>query len=121
RGLERFADPKDKLEMARGGSTKIASDYFQLKIGGDLAAVKGIIKHVLERDTEALARGDASLLDRDFIAEHTTGFEAFADDVRAERWDTITGESGLDEAQLRAAGELYLQSGRVIACWGMGV
>ncbi len=121
RGLERFADPQDKLEMVRGGSTRIASDYFQLKIGGDLAAVKGIIKHVLERDAEALARGEASLLDRGFIATHTSGFETFAEDVRAERWDTITAESGLDEAQLRAAGELYLQSERVIACWGMGI
>ena len=121
RGLERFADPQDKLEMMRGGSTKITSDYFQLKIGGDLAAVKGIIKHVLERDAQALARGDASLLDRAFIAEHTTGFEAFADDVQAERWDTIVAESGLDETQLRQAGDLYLQSERVIACWGMGI
>ncbi len=121
RGLERFADPKDTLEMARGGSTRIASDYYQLKIGGDLAAVKGIIKHVLERDAEELANGRASLLDRDFIAAHTTGFQAFAADVQAERWDTIVAESGLSEAQLRQAGELYLRSERVIACWGMGI
>src|SRR5690606_26835500 len=121
RGLERFADPQDKLEMATGGSTKIASDYFQLKIGGDLAAVKGMIKHVLERDGEALARGEASLLDRDFIARHTSGFDAFAADVHAEPWDTIVAESGLDEADLRRAGEIYLQSERVIACWGMGI
>src|SRR5690606_23062896 len=121
RGLERFADPQDKLEMATGGSTKIASDYFQLKIGGDLAAVKGMIKHVLERDGETLARGEASLLDRDFITRHTSGFEAFAADVRSETWDTITVESGLGEDALRRAGELYLQSERVIACWGMGI
>ena len=121
RGLERFADPQDKLEMLRGGSTRIASDYFQLKIGGDLAAVKGMARHVLERDREAMAAGGASLLDRDFIAQHTTGFEAFAADVHAESWDTLVAESGLDEAQLRRAGELYLQSGRVIACWGMGI
>ncbi|GGK05354.1 FdhF/YdeP family oxidoreductase [Luteimonas terricola] len=121
RGLERFADPKDKLEMARGGSTKIASDYVQLKIGGDLATVKGMAKHLLERDAEAIARGGPSLLDHDFIDAHTTGFDAFAADVHAERWDTIIAESGLDEAQLRHAGEIYLQSARVIACWGMGI
>ncbi|WP_149194074.1 FdhF/YdeP family oxidoreductase [Luteimonas suaedae] len=121
RGLERFADPKDKLEMLHNGSTRISSDYFQLKIGGDLAAVKGMIKHVLERDAEALARGDASLLDRDFIAGHTTGFEAFAADVAAESWPTIVEESGLAEADLRRAGDIYLRSERVIACWGMGI
>ncbi|MGJ4802227.1 FdhF/YdeP family oxidoreductase [Luteimonas sp. SDU82] len=121
RGLERFADPKDTLEMARGGSTRIASDYFQLKIGGDLAAVKGMAKHLLERDAQALAGGGASLLDRGFIDAHTAGFEAFAEDLRGESWDTLVAESGLDEAQLRQAGELYLQSERTIACWGMGI
>ena len=84
RGLERFADPKDAGEMLRGGSTRISSDYFQLKIGGDLAAVKGIIKHALERDAQALRDGRASLLDRDFIHAHTSGFEAFAAEVAAE-------------------------------------
>ncbi|MCD9032337.1 FdhF/YdeP family oxidoreductase [Luteimonas sp. Y-2-2-4F] len=121
RGLERFADPQDKLEMATYGSTKISSDYFQLKIGGDLAAVKGMIKHVLERDVEAVGSGGASLLDHTFIAEHTAGFDAFAADVLAEPWEVILDESGLDEAQIRRAGELYLQSERVIACWGMGI
>src|SRR5690606_11736984 len=102
-------------------STRIATDYFQLRIGGDLAAVKGMAKHVLERDAEAVARGAPSLLDRDFIDAHTTGFEAFAADVAAERWETIVAESGLDEAAIRRAGDLYLASGRVIACWGMGI
>src|SRR5690606_35622549 len=57
----------------------------------------------------------------DFIDAHTTGFEAFAADVAAERWETIVAESGLDEAAIRRAGDLYLASGRVIACWGMGI
>ncbi|HBK46528.1 MAG TPA: CbbBc protein [Xanthomonadaceae bacterium] len=121
RGLERFADPQDKLEMATYGSTRISSDYFQPKIGGDLAAVKGMIKHVLERDAEVAARGEPSLLDRAFIERHTAGFDAFIEDVRAEAWETIVDESGLDEAQIRRAGEIYLQAGRVIACWGMGI
>src|SRR5690606_12038023 len=121
RGLERFADPKDTLEMARRGSTKIASDYFQLKIGGDLAAVKGMVKHVLERNAEAIAKGEAPLLDQAFIAAHTVDFDAFAADVLAEPWDTIVTESGLDEAELRRAGDIYLRSQCVIACWGMGI
>ncbi|MGO1893690.1 MAG: molybdopterin-dependent oxidoreductase, partial [Luteimonas sp.] len=121
RGLERFADPKDAGEMLRGGSTRISSEYFQLRIGGDLAAVKGIIKHALERDTAALREGRPSLLDRGFIEAHTSGFEAFAADVTAEPWDVITAESGLTEAELRRAGDIYLGSERLICCWGMGI
>lgn len=121
RGLERFADPKDTLEMATNGATAIASDYFQLRIGGDLAAVKGMIRHVLERALEVTGAGGATLLDQAFIAGHTTGFDAFAADVLAESWDVIIAESGLDEAQIRRAGELYLSCERVITCWGMGI
>ncbi len=121
RGLERFVDPQDKLQMATFGSSKIASDYLQLKIGGDLAAVKGIVKHVLERDAQALARGEPSLLDRAFIAGHTAGFDAFAADVQAESWDTIVAESGLSQARILEVGDIYLRSERVIACWGMGI
>ncbi|MET0548000.1 MAG: FdhF/YdeP family oxidoreductase [Xanthomonas sp.] len=121
RGLEKFADPQDKLEMLHNGSTRISSDYFQLKIGGDLAAVKGIIKHVLERDAEAASGGQPRLLDLEFIAGHTVGFETFAAEVAAEPWDTIVEESGLSEAALRKAGEIYLKAERLIACWGLGL
>ncbi|MEO6280390.1 molybdopterin-dependent oxidoreductase, partial [Roseateles sp.] len=35
RGLERFADPQNALEMATLGDSPISSHYFQLKVGGD--------------------------------------------------------------------------------------
>ncbi|MET0540440.1 MAG: FdhF/YdeP family oxidoreductase [Variovorax sp.] len=116
RGLERFADPQDKLEMATLGSTPISTHYFQLRVGGDFAAVKGMMKHLIERDDA----GEA-VIDHDFIAAHTTGFEAVADDVRAESWDVLTRESGLAEAQIRQAADIYRAAGSVIACWGMGI
>jgi molybdopterin-dependent oxidoreductase alpha subunit len=121
RGLEKFADPQDTLEMLRNGSTRIASDYLQLRIGGDLAAIKGIIKHVLERDAQARREGGASIVDAAFIAQHTCGFDAFADDIARESWETIEAESGLARAQLQRAADLYVQSDAVICCWGMGI
>lgn len=116
RGLERFADPQDKLEMATFGSTPISTHYLQLRVGGDLAAVKGMMKHVVEQED---ARG--GVLDHAFIAAHTTGFEAFAADLRAEPWALLEQESGLTEAQMRSAGDVYIGADRVIACWGMGI
>ena len=116
RGLERFADPQDKLEMATLGSTPISTHYFQLRIGGDLAAVKGMMKHVIEQED---ARG--GVLDHAFIVAHTTGFDGLASDLRAQAWAVLEEESGLTEAQMRAAGDVYLGADRVIACWGMGI
>jgi molybdopterin-dependent oxidoreductase alpha subunit len=116
RGLERFADPQDKLEMATMGSTQISTHYFQLRIGGDLAAVKGMMKHVIERYDAGVG-----VLDLGFIAEHTTGFDALAADLRAESWAVLVEESGLTQAQMRVAGEVYCQAERTIICWGMGI
>ncbi|MBS0291153.1 MAG: FdhF/YdeP family oxidoreductase [Proteobacteria bacterium] len=116
RGLERFADPRDKLEMATLGSTPISTHYCQLRVGGDMAAVKGIMKHVIEQED---ARG--GVLDHAFIAQHTTGFDALATDLRAEDWAVLEQESGLAEAQMRSAGDVYIGAGSVIACWGMGI
>ena len=116
RGLERFADPQDKLEMATFGSTPISTHYFQLRVGGDLAVIKGMMKHVLEMHVE---RGD--VLDHDFIAEHTSGFAALVHDLEMESWAVLEQESGLSQAQIRSAGDVYIGAKSVIACWGMGI
>ena len=116
RGLERFADPQDKLEMATMGSTPISTHYFQLRVGGDFALVKGMMKHVVEAED---TRG--GVLDWAFIREHTTGIDDLLADLRAESWPLLEQESGLSEAQMRAAGDVYLGAASVIACWGMGI
>jgi len=116
RGLERFQDPQSKLEMATMGSTPISSHYFQLRGGGDLAALKGIMKRLLERQDAG-----ENLLDQDFIREHTTGFEALAGDLRAESWDCIVEESGLTMEQIHSAAEVYAGARNTIICWGMGI
>ncbi|MGQ0798862.1 MAG: FdhF/YdeP family oxidoreductase [Pseudomarimonas sp.] len=121
RGLEKFADPQNTREMLTGGSTQIASDFFQLRIGGDLAAVKGIIKYVLEVDAQRQRDGQPRVLDLAFITEHTVGFAAFAADVGEELWATIEAESGLSLDEIKRAGEIYLRAERTICCWGMGI
>ena len=116
RGLERFADPQDKLEMATLGESPISTHYFQLRIGGDFAFVKGMMKHLVE-----LQDAGESVLDHAFIAEHTEGVDALLDDLRAESWSLLEAETGLSAEHMRAAAEVYRQAQSVIACWGMGI
>ncbi len=123
RGLERFTDPQSPAEMLSGGSTAIASHYFQPKIGGDLAVAMGIAKLIVERadrdrEPEAL---DTEALDRAFIAANTHGYDAVADSVRDVEWTDIERESGLSHAQLTQAAQVYLDSHASIFCWGMGI
>ncbi len=66
RALERFADPQSIVEMATFSSTNIASTYYQVRAGGDAAALKGIMKALL-----ALEAQRGNVLDSQFIAQHT--------------------------------------------------
>jgi len=121
RALERFAAPQDPIEMATFGSTRIASEYCQVRVGGDAAALKGIMKLVLEADGAVRGAGHPPVLDTAFIAEHTDGFEAFAADLRQTEWDDILSTSGLPREQLERVARIYVQSKAVIACYGMGI
>ncbi|MNU79983.1 putative formate dehydrogenase [compost metagenome] len=119
RALERFADPQDALEMATFGATEIASSYLQPRIGGDAAALKGIMKALLEMD--AVQGEAAGILDREFIKNHTNGFDALAEDLHATSWDGIVSESGLSEDDLRKVAQAYAKSNATIITYGMGV
>src|SRR6185369_9952197 len=87
------------------------------RIGGDLALLKGVMKEMIE--PEAARPGEG--LDRDFIRDHTHGFEALAADLRATSWDEITSASGVAREQIRAAAEIALRSRATICCWAMGL
>lgn len=116
RALERFADPQNVVEMATYGSTDIASSYYQVKAGGDVAALKGIMKALLALDAR-----DGGALDHAFIAEHTLGFDALAADLAATGWDDIERESGLKRADLERVAGAYAKSTAAIVTYGMGI
>ena len=121
RGLERFSDPQDKLEMLRGGSTDIASHYFQPQLGGDMAAVRGMAKAVLTAEDAAIAAGLPSVLDHAFLADHCVDFDAYRAVVEATSWAEIEDQSGLTRAEIERAADVYMKAERVICTWAMGV
>ena len=121
RGLERFADPQNPIEMATGKSTRIATQYHQVKAGGDIAALLGMIKHVIHLDDLAWETGAPRIVDQAFIDQHTKGYEAVAEFARGIDWATIEHESGLTRAALESAGAVYARSKAAICVYGMGL
>ncbi len=151
RGLERFTNPQDVKQMLTGGETPIASQIHQVKNGGDIAALTGVCKALIAMDDAAAVAGEARatdraallaqteddagfsikaaaaakasrrVLDHDFIREHTSGFEAFADYCRATDWAEIETVSGLTRAALEGVATDYARADRVIGIYGMGL
>ena len=121
RALERFAAPQNPIEMATFTSTDIASDYLQVKVGGDAAALKGIMKAVLANDADGLESGGLGVLDRAFIAKHTLGFDALVEDLLATAWEDIERTSGLSRNALENVADLYCRAKSTIIVFGMGI
>ncbi|MBN4972593.1 FdhF/YdeP family oxidoreductase [Stenotrophomonas geniculata] len=116
RALIRFAEPQDMVQMATFGSTEITSEFVHIRIGGDLALIKGMMKVMFEREAQG-----KRVLDHDFLSEHTVGLEALREDVMAQDWDEIVQVSGISQAQIRRCAEIYIRSKATVICYGMGL
>jgi len=120
-GLVSFVNPQNPLDMLTGNETAISDHYLQVKAGGDIAAILGLCKTVIEADDEAVAAGSSRVIDVEFIDVHTTGFSSFMDCVRESTWHDIERESGLTETAIRDAADIYIRAKRVIGVYGMGL
>ncbi|WP_439534000.1 FdhF/YdeP family oxidoreductase [Polymorphobacter sp.] len=151
RGLERFKNPQSPKEMLTGKETQISDTILQVAVGGDIAALTGICKAVIAMDDAAHREGEAGptdreallaktdddggfsikaaaaaaqsrrVLDHDFIAEHTQGFESFADYCRVADWDEIEQVSQLSRADLETLAQHYAEAEKVMLIYGMGI
>jgi molybdopterin-dependent oxidoreductase alpha subunit len=95
KGLESFLHPQHPAAMLTNRATPISSLYLQPLIGGDLAALKGIMKWILEFEDEAPGK----VLDHAFIEEHTSNFDDFRKDIESTAWDLIEKESGIQRGR----------------------
>jgi molybdopterin-dependent oxidoreductase alpha subunit len=121
RGFERFTNPQSPIEMLSGSSTQISSQYHQLNVGGDKAALMGVCKALFELDDEARKAGRQGILDRLFIADHTDGFKDFEAGVRGHDWLELEVGSGLTRSAMQAAAAVYARAERAIIAYGMGM
>ncbi len=121
RGLERFTNPQNPVEMLVTGGTRISTQYHQLRIGGDGAALLGLCKAVIEADDAALATKSPRVLDVTFIEQHTSGFDEFADYCRQASWSEIERACGLRRSEILEAAKVYAKAHGVIANYGMGI
>jgi len=121
RGWEEFLNPQQPAKMLTNSPTRIASQYHQVRAGGDIAAMTGMAKTLFALDAEARATGGAPVLDDAFIAEHTHGFDAFRAFVEAAEWTDILDASGMPRDVLEAAAATYARAHATIAIYGMGL
>ena len=117
RGLIEFVDPQNIVQMTVGKPTPISEKYYQVRPGGDVAVLAGLIKCVLAAEDAA----PGTVIDHDFIRSETTGYDAMVAAVRAASWSDIEAHSGLTCAMIEEAAEIYLSAEKTIGIYGMGL
>ncbi len=112
-----YANPLELPFALLGKGQALADLYLPVRVNGDVAAIKGILKDLFERERE----GQPSAIDRPFIQSFTEGFDELMADVQAANWDEIIEESGLTRSQIAAAATMYAGSKKTIIAWCLGV
>jgi molybdopterin-dependent oxidoreductase alpha subunit len=115
-GMTRFKHPQDVLGWF-GAGTELADLFLQVRINGDVALLKGMIKAVLEEEQ----RRPGAVVDHEFIRNYTVGFEDLVSSIRDASWDQLVEQSGIGRSQLEAAARIFIESERTIFCWAMGL
>ena len=109
KGLVEFRVPSDPISMLFG--SKIASDYVQVRPGGDLALFSGLAKTIL----------DKGQIDSDFIESATEGFDNFKESIQELSWGDIELGSGLSRQEIESVGQQYIGAQNVVFGWCMGI
>jgi molybdopterin-dependent oxidoreductase alpha subunit len=108
--------PHEFVRMATFRSTKIGTMNVQVRIGGDLALMRGVAKAVFEA-----AEKDPDVLDREFIEHFTQGIDEYRAVVEATSWEDLVRDCGVDEPAIRKLADSYLASERLIIAWCLGL
>ncbi len=115
-GTQAFKHPQE-ISKLLGHGTPLTSLFLPVKINGDVALLKGLMKGILSE--EEINPG--KILDHPFISDHTQGFESFAESLRSLSWNEIVHGSGIEKEQILAAAKMLAYSKRTICCWAMGI
>lgn len=99
------------IDPRRTETAMAATQHYALKPKSDLVLLYGLARILIER----------GWINRDFIAQHTNGFEEFEEFVSRFDSDSVAAVTGLSAGQLHRLAETIHSGQRVSFWWTMGV
>jgi molybdopterin-dependent oxidoreductase alpha subunit len=115
-GSRRTIVPHEFEDMATFRTTSVGTTRVQVRIGGDMALLRGVAKAVFEA-----AEKNPDVLDRDFIERYTHGIDSYRTLVESTLWPEVVEGSGVTEPAIRRLADSYMASDRVVIAWCLGV
>lgn len=115
-GLMRFKDPQNPLKWF-GKGQQLTDIFLQVKINGDVALLKILMKLLLEKEE----KNPGSVFDHDFIKDKTAGYESFIEQLKKESIVDLLPQTGLQLHEIKETAELLAKKKKIIVCWAMGL
>lgn len=115
-GLMNFKHPQ-KPKHLLGKGVQLTDLFLQVKINGDVALLKAIMKLMLEAEN----KNPGTVFDLDFIKDKTQGYESLISDLKKFDFSDLVKQSGVPEAQVREAAQMVIARKKIIICWAMGL
>ncbi|HLO12952.1 MAG TPA: FdhF/YdeP family oxidoreductase [Pseudoneobacillus sp.] len=97
--------------------TKIADDFYQVNIGGDIAFMHGIMKHWF--DMEEIDHGSA--INHEFLEKHVNGYEELKVKVKEQNWENIVDSSGVSKGRIIELAEILAKAKNAVFAWALGL
>lgn len=97
--------------------TKLADDFYQVNIGGDIAFMNGVMKIWFEMENEK----PGSAINHAFVKEHAHGLEQLREHVKNEPWEKLEKSSGLSRERIKEFALLLAGSKSGVFIWSMGL
>jgi len=114
-GLLKFNNPQS-VSGILGQGTDLANLYLQVKINEDVALLKILLLRLLKE-----AEKSPEIIDQDFIAQKTEGFEAFITEIKSQDYHSLVERTGLEISQIEVLIDWLCKKDKIIACWAMGL
>ncbi len=108
--------PHEMVDMATFRTTNIGTMNVQVRIGGDMALMRGVAKAVFEA-----ASAEPAVLDGEFLEAYTHGLGEYRALCETTPWSDLEQASGVAEPAIRDLADSYLKRERVIIAWCLGV
>ncbi len=108
-GLERYWVPS-VLSSALFG-TKLMDDFFQVRVGGDIAFINGTLKALIATNR----------VDHEFITQHTRGFDDLKAALQDQSWEMLEQLSGVPRLEMERFAQLYALARSAVFVYSTGL
>lgn len=113
--MEKYWIPSNPESALFG--TKIADDFYQVNIGGDIAFMHGIMKRWF--DMEAVEHGSA--INHEFVQKHVNHYEELKEKVQEQTWDHIVESSGVSKERIIELADILAKAKNAVFAWALGL